>query len=84
MDNIPHNKMDKLVQGVKIHTLKDSNTIHIRIVAESKPKKYEIHRVRFTVEDNRINHPGVVTNPTTDEQIIKFHFNSVISDINTS
>ena len=84
MDNIPHNEMGKLIQGVKIHTLKDSNTIHIRIVAESKPKKYEIHRVRSTVEGGRINHHDAVTNPTTDKQIVKFHFNSVISDINTS
>ena len=91
--------MGRLVQGVKLHIRTGSNTIqfihpsqilserrtvYLHIVAELKPSKSNLRRVRFTVGGNRINYPGIVTTPTVGNQTTKLHLNSVSCDVNTS
>lgn len=75
------NEIGWLAQGVQPNIFTGSNTIHfihpsqmpldrqatyLRIVARLKPNKSKNHRVRFTVEGNRINCPGVLTTPTVE------------------
>ena len=53
-------------------------------MCEKKYRKEEKCRVRFTVGGNLINYPGVVATPTAELQTVKFHLNSVVSDVAAS
>ena len=55
-----------------------------RIISELKPHREGTYRVRFTVGDNHIDYPGVVTTPTTELQTVTLHLNSVVSDVKAS
>lgn len=91
------NELGRLAQGVLPHMPTGTDTIffikqsqlppgrtatYMRIVAELKPNKAEIRRIRCTVGGNRIDYPGNVSTPTSDLTTAKILFNSVISTKN--
>ena len=75
------NELGQLAQDGKTRILTGSNTIHfihpwekptprqatyLRIISELEPYKEGKYRVRFTVDGNRMNYPGVVTTSSTE------------------
>ena len=62
----------------------DRQVTYCKIVPTLKPHKAEKHRIRLTVDGNRIDSPGLVSTPTAEMQTVKLHLNSVISDVNAS
>lgn len=61
---------------------KRSQTTYGKIVVDYRTGKKDVHRTRLTVGGNLIDYPGCVTTPTADLELIKMHFNSVISTPN--
>ena len=62
----------------------DRQATYCKIVPTLKPHKAEKHRIRLTVDGNRIDSPGLVSTPTAEMQTVKLHLNSVISDVDAS
>eukprot|EP00804_Cyclotella_cryptica_P023061 CCRYP_000315-RA/>CCRYP_000315-RA protein AED:0.18 eAED:0.15 QI:0/0/0/1/1/1/2/0/662 len=52
-----------------------------RLVANFRPQKDDLYRIRLTVSGNRINFPGDCGTPTVDMITVKILLNSVISTV---
>eukprot|EP00957_Ditylum_brightwellii_P009149 692015-Ditylum_brightwellii.AAC.1 len=88
------NEFGRLAQGVGKRMPNGTSTIkfitknqvpdnkkptYARFVCDVRPQKAEKHRTRITVGCNLIEYPGEVHTPTTDMDVAKLLFNSVIS-----